>query len=115
MKRAALVAGISVIAMSCAAQTSASARSRDFDRWWSSSSGWSTTTVRKATKHASHSEKDGLAKEKAASVPAGPLHIIVSIDAQRATLYADGLPISSGAISSGTPGHPTPMGVFTVI
>jgi hypothetical protein len=43
------------------------------------------------------------------------LHIIVSIDKQRATLFADGLPFASTAISSGTPGHPTPTGVFTVI
>ena len=45
----------------------------------------------------------------------GLLHIIVSIDKQRATLFADGAPVASTAISSGTPDHPTPMGVFTVI
>jgi hypothetical protein len=43
------------------------------------------------------------------------LHIIVSIDKQRATLFADGMPFASTAISSGTPGHPTPTGVFTII
>src|SRR6185437_12155066 len=31
------------------------------------------------------------------------------------TLYANGVPVASTPISSGTPGHPTPMGVFTVI
>jgi hypothetical protein len=43
------------------------------------------------------------------------LHVIVSIDKQRATLFADGVPVASTAISSGTPEHPTPMGVFSVI
>ena len=53
--------------------------------------------------------------DKAPPIPAGPLAIIVSIDKQRATLYADGHPVASTAVSTGTPGHPTPMGVFTVI
>ena len=55
------------------------------------------------------------AGDKAPPSPTGPLHIIVSIDKQRATLFADGQPVASTAISTGTPGHPTPMGVFTVI
>jgi lipoprotein-anchoring transpeptidase ErfK/SrfK len=48
-------------------------------------------------------------------VPPGPLHVIVSIDKQRVTLFAGGKPVTSSTISSGTPGHPTPMGVFSVI
>ncbi len=47
--------------------------------------------------------------------PAGPLHIIVSIGKQRATLFDDGVPVASTAISTGTPSHPTPTGVFTII
>ena len=53
--------------------------------------------------------------EKTPPIPAGPLHIIVSIDKQRATLFADGTPVASTAISSGTASHPTPMGVFSVL
>jgi hypothetical protein len=48
-------------------------------------------------------------------VPQGPLTVIVSIDQQRATLFANGQPVASTAISSGTRSHPTPMGVFSVI
>ena len=59
--------------------------------------------------------KAGRAADKSPPIPSGPLHIIVSIDKQRATLFADGQPVASTAISSGTAGHPTPMGVFTVI
>src|SRR5260221_5440664 len=45
----------------------------------------------------------------------GPYHIVVSINAQRVSLYgADGLIRTSG-ISTGMRDHPTPMGVFTVI
>src|SRR5882724_10008886 len=59
--------------------------------------------------------KTGRAADKSPPIPSGPLHIIVSIDKQRATLFADGRPVASTAISSGTASHPTPMGVFTVI
>jgi lipoprotein-anchoring transpeptidase ErfK/SrfK len=48
-------------------------------------------------------------------IPQGPLHVVVSIDKQRVTLFADGKPVTSSAVSTGTPGHPTPMGVFSVI
>jgi len=45
----------------------------------------------------------------------GPYHIVVSINAQRVSLYgSDGL-IRTGSVSTGMRGHPTPMGVFTVI
>jgi lipoprotein-anchoring transpeptidase ErfK/SrfK len=60
-------------------------------------------------------------KQKTAStdsklvIPPGPLQIVVSISKQRVTLFADGQPVTSSNVSTGTPGHPTPMGVFTVI
>src|SRR5712691_9970759 len=45
----------------------------------------------------------------------GPYHIVVSINAQRVSLYgSDGL-IRTGSVSTGMRDHPTPMGVFTVI
>jgi hypothetical protein len=115
MKRAALIAGISIAALLCAGTEPSSARTRDLS--WSRSSSWSfDIPSRKSKRHASRSEgKLDKAAEKAPPPPSGPLHIIVSIDHQRATLYADGVPVGSTAISSGTPSHPTPMGVFTVI
>ncbi len=60
-------------------------------------------------------------KEKTAAddnklvIPPGPLHIVVSIEKQRVTLFANGQPVTSSKVSTGTPGHPTPLGVFTVI
>lgn len=53
--------------------------------------------------------------EHAPPVPPGPLHIIVSLDKQKATLFANGAPVTQSTISSGTRSHPTPMGVFSVI
>ena len=59
--------------------------------------------------------KTDRAADKAPPSPSGPLHVIVSIDKQRATLFDNGIPVASTAISTGTPDHPTPMGLFTVI
>ena len=45
----------------------------------------------------------------------GPYHIVVSINAQRVSLYgSDGL-IRTAAVSTGMRGHLTPTGVFTVL
>ena len=49
------------------------------------------------------------------AVPSGPLHVIVSVDEQRASLYANGTFVASTKVSTGTKSHPTPMGVFSVI
>jgi lipoprotein-anchoring transpeptidase ErfK/SrfK len=45
----------------------------------------------------------------------GPLHIIVSLDKQQLTLYADGEVIARSRVSTGARGHGTPTGVFSVI
>src|SRR5258708_1977951 len=47
--------------------------------------------------------------------PTGPLILAVSIGSQRVTVYDNGAPIATAPISSGMPGRPTPMGVFSVI
>jgi lipoprotein-anchoring transpeptidase ErfK/SrfK len=48
-------------------------------------------------------------------LPAGPLHIIISIKDQRLTLYANGKAVAHSPVSTGVPGHPTPLGVFSII
>ena len=55
------------------------------------------------------------AADRAATIPSGPLHIIVSIDKQRVTLFADGKPFTNAPVSTGTAGHATPTGIFSVI
>jgi L,D-transpeptidase catalytic domain len=47
--------------------------------------------------------------------PSGPLIIVVSIGSQHVTVYDNGTPIATAPVSTGMPGHPTPMGVFSVI
>jgi lipoprotein-anchoring transpeptidase ErfK/SrfK len=74
---------------------------------------WRPTVSAKPRK----SKKAGTDKIAAAApaVPTGTLHVIVSIDQQRATLYANGTAVASTKVSTGTKSHPTPMGVFTII
>jgi lipoprotein-anchoring transpeptidase ErfK/SrfK len=45
----------------------------------------------------------------------GPLHIVVSLNRQRVSLFSNGKLVSQAPVSSGTPSNPTPMGVFSVI
>jgi lipoprotein-anchoring transpeptidase ErfK/SrfK len=44
-----------------------------------------------------------------------PLQIMISIDKQQLTLYSGSHPIAHTRVSTGTPSHPTPTGVFSVI
>ncbi|MCC6781028.1 MAG: L,D-transpeptidase [Hyphomicrobiales bacterium] len=41
--------------------------------------------------------------------------VVVSIDKQQLTLYADGRPVAHSRVSTGQSGHATPTGVFSVI
>ena len=121
MKRAALVAGVSLVAFVCVGQTQVLA-SPDSSEFWSGrprsfspyAPAWNRPSRRTREPERRPSRVDRAA-DKAPPPPSGPLHVIVSIDKQRATLFANGVPVASTAISTGTPGHPTPMGVFTVI
>ena len=47
--------------------------------------------------------------------PAGPVTIIVSLKAQKAYAYRNGVAIGVSTVSTGTKGHATPTGVFTVL
>ena len=54
-------------------------------------------------------------KPKSQEVAKGPLQIIISIADQRISVYDDGTLIARSSVSTGVPGHPTPIGVFSVI
>jgi lipoprotein-anchoring transpeptidase ErfK/SrfK len=59
--------------------------------------------------------KKNATPEKESSKPQGPVIISISIDQQRLRLYdANGL-FAETPVSTGMRGHPTPMGVFSVI
>jgi hypothetical protein len=61
------------------------------------------------------SNKRAPAKQPFGELPKGPLQMVVSIGQQHVTLYANGTRVTQARVSTGTPGHPTPMGVFSVI
>jgi hypothetical protein len=50
-----------------------------------------------------------------AIAPEGPVSIIVSLSAQRAYVYRNGVPIGVSTISTGSEGHETPTGVFVIL
>jgi hypothetical protein len=54
-------------------------------------------------------------KPEPAKQPSGPLLLAISIGSQRVTVYDNGTPVAVSAVSTGMPGHATPMGVFSVI
>ena len=54
-------------------------------------------------------------KPKSQEVVKGPLQIIISIADQKISVYDDGALIARSSVSTGVQGHPTPLGVFSVI
>src|SRR5262245_50038122 len=121
MKRAALVAGVSVVAVICACAADAVAAPRwpdtGFGFFRPRPTEWPVRPYEKKSKvpDAKPAKAATADADKTPPIPKGPLHIIVSIDKQRATLYADGQPVAQTKISSGTATHPTPMGVFSIL
>jgi L,D-transpeptidase catalytic domain len=49
------------------------------------------------------------------AVSAGPVVMVVSLNEQRAFVYRNGVLIGATTVSTGRPGHLTPIGVFTVL
>jgi lipoprotein-anchoring transpeptidase ErfK/SrfK len=62
-----------------------------------------------------HSEKKGATEKEAGAKPQGPLIIAVSIGQQRVKVYDARGVFAEAPVSTGMPGHSTPMGVFSVI
>ncbi|WP_431469073.1 L,D-transpeptidase family protein [Sphingosinithalassobacter sp. LHW66-3] len=47
--------------------------------------------------------------------PEGPVLLIVNVRSQRAVVYRNGVPIGVSTVSTGSEGHETPLGVFTIL
>jgi hypothetical protein len=62
-----------------------------------------------------HQLKKGQFLWMGGAVTTGPLVMVVSITEQRAYLYRNGVLIGASTVSTGRPGHATPIGVFTVL
>jgi hypothetical protein len=67
-------------------------------------------------KHQHRPVKSELAKKaEPQDRPKGPLQIIISTADQQISLYDNGALIARSSVSTGVQGHPTPLGVFSVI
>ncbi|MET4256342.1 hypothetical protein ABIC09_001273 [Bradyrhizobium sp. S3.12.5] len=69
-------------------------------------------------KHKHHHRQTNSETAKSARpepLPKGPLQIIISIADQRVSLFDNGALIARSSVSTGREGHPTPLGVFSVI
>ncbi len=71
--------------------------------------------LRRAKAKHSESREAGKREKKEAKYPSGVLHIVVNISTQRVALYSDDKLATRSTVSTGVPGHPTPLGVFSVI
>jgi L,D-transpeptidase catalytic domain len=81
-------------------------------------SGWYGDFSSRRVRVTSHSRRERSEPRKDpgfGEMPKGPLQIAVNISTQKVTLYSNGVQVAQGPISTGMPGHPTPMGVFTII
>ena len=47
--------------------------------------------------------------------PSGPVLVVVSLPAQRAWVYRNGVRIGTSTVSTGRKGHETPVGVYTIL
>ena len=69
----------------------------------------------KPRKRGSVTGKKDIAEKETGAKPQGPLVIAISIERQKVTIYDSNGVFAESPISSGMKGHPTPMGVFSVI
>ena len=108
--RVAVLAAAAAIAAS--SQAEAALYWSDFDSGFSQP--WPTVTQRRQKPRLRQAKKIA-APQKEAGKPQGPLIIAISIQRQNLKIYdAKGF-FAETPISTGMPGHPTPMGVFSVI
>ncbi|WP_291575548.1 L,D-transpeptidase family protein [Bradyrhizobium sp.] len=85
--------------------------------WSDSDAGFSRPTPQRRHRAHRHSARkiDATVKEKESAKPQGPLIIAISIDKQKLKIYDSNGFFAEAPVSTGMKGHPTPMGVFSVI
>src|ERR1700694_506700 len=86
-----------------------------FPFWPQDRSWWGDHAPFRHKHHHRHTKSESAKKAQSRDAPKGPLQIIISIADQRVSLYDNGALIARSSVSTGTPGHPTPLGVFSVI
>jgi lipoprotein-anchoring transpeptidase ErfK/SrfK len=116
VRRSAVLIGSVAVVLAAAVPASAYQPRWSFYPAWSAQPGPDARAEAAKRRAAKPKHKAGDAKVKATEkIPPGPQHIIISIKQQRLTLYANGEPVAHSPVSTGVPGHPTPLGVFSII
>jgi L,D-transpeptidase catalytic domain len=115
--RAALVSGVAFVLLAGSAGSADAQRGLYGAGWYGYPADVPSRRARPAGP--SRTEKGEPKKEKKdtgfGEMPKGPLQIVVSIASQKVTLFSNGVRVAQGPVSTGVPGHPTPMGVFSII
>jgi L,D-transpeptidase catalytic domain len=120
-RQALRIALVSSVALAMLAAMASSADAARRSRYWAAQHYYYEHSYNrhsyKRHRHKKHAvAKASPEKEGFAEMPKdGVLQIGISIGSQRVTVFRDGKRIVQGPISSGTAGHLTPMGVFSVI
>jgi L,D-transpeptidase catalytic domain len=77
--------------------------------------GWGDSKPFRQKHRRAHTKHVPERKAVSREVAKGALQIIISIADQRVSVYDDGTLIARSSVSTGVKGHPTPLGVFSVI
>jgi hypothetical protein len=85
-------------------------RSHHYRSW-----GWDDYEPFRQKRHRTNKGYELEKKPRSLEVVKGPLQIIISIADQKISVYDDGTLIARSSVSTGVQGHPTPVGVFSVI
>ena len=85
-------------------------RSHHYRSW-----GWGNYEPFRQRRHRANKGYELEQKPKSLEVVKGPLQVIISIADQKISVYDDGTLIARSSVSTGVQGHPTPVGVFSVI
>jgi len=85
-------------------------RSHHYRSW-----GWGNYEPFRQRRHRANKGYELEQKSKSLEVVKGPLQVIISIADQKISVYDDGTLLVRSSVSTGVQGHPTPVGVFSVI
>jgi hypothetical protein len=119
--RAVLASGVAVLGLIAGLPSPADAASRRgyFDGYFAAPQAYDYYAPRRARSFAAPARGEQKAEPKKevsfGEMPKGPMQIVVSINSQKVTLFSNGQRVAQGPVSTGVPGHLTPMGVFSVI
>ena len=82
---------------------------------WERSWGWGNYEPFRRKHQRARIKHEPDSKAESQEVSKGALQIIISIADQQVSVYDDGTLIARSSVSTGVKGHPTPLGVFSVI